>query len=652
MSNETQKISELLNTSIVSENTILPVVAAEGETNSIDIITLRSALLFDKAFETNEAGNAATSKNDSYFVYTDATKTAVLGWMNQGGDSYSPLLDINGAQIRFIAGQTIRGLDYFTNGVNSFADLRTLAPLYSGQRIKLKAWAAGEKTGGGEFIAVFGTATDDGGIIAAGNGYYWERVINGGLNPEMFGAIGNGVVDDSNSLSKFLLALANRARYLTSITFVPAIGYLNGIYRITKTITVDGGKVRLTTNTVGCIFCDPTGTYESTGCIKVTNNYLNSAFVGQYAALFENISFVTTGRTLTAIYAVRGDAASANNGACLHNVFKCSFKGFSKIFTHGPGGWGWNWVGCQFSDSTNLMVIENQDDTYERHSFDGCIFQNGGVAFTINNPDGKVYWKNGSMDYCAGAATITAGFIELNGHFEWSARTVDFITLLSSNAAASISGAMFIRNNISGSTYYVINQYQDKQVKVDNLVVISDGNYIASGVLSNKELLKGTIFAQNDASKSVLYHSSDENLISGTTSYPQVTLTNTTQFSYSVADGSLTISCSAGGQSGFLYLDVPVNNKKFYAYKMTASNTSNGSVFLEKTVLNANKDTIRTDTSSGTTSWAAGSSSVAGGTVTLLSLPAAAAFIRIRFNLSSMTTGSTFTISSLKTFTF
>jgi hypothetical protein len=57
---------------------------------------------------------------------------------------------------------------------------------------------------------------------------------------------------------------------------------------------------------------------------------------------------------------------------------------------------------------------------------------------------------------------------------------------------------------------------------------------------------------------------------------------------------------------------------------MTASNTSTGSVFLEKTVLNANKDTIRTDTSSGTTSWAAGSSSVAGGTVTLLSLPAAA----------------------------
>lgn len=204
MSNETQKISELLNTSIISENTILPVVAAEGETNSIDIITLRSALLFDKAFETNAAGNAATSKNDSYFVYTDATKTAVLGWMNQGGDSYSPLLDINGAQIRFIAGQTIRGLDYFTNGVNSFADLRTLTPLYAGQRIKLKSWASGEKTGGGEFVARFATATDDGGTIASGAGFYWERIFDSEIDVTFFGADPTGERDSYVSLMNAL----------------------------------------------------------------------------------------------------------------------------------------------------------------------------------------------------------------------------------------------------------------------------------------------------------------------------------------------------------------------------------------------------------------------------------------------------------------
>lgn len=276
MSNETQKISELLNTSIVSENTILPVVAAEGETNSIDIITLRSALLFDKAFETNEAGNAATSKNDSYFVYTDATKTAVLGWMNQGGDSYSPLLDINGAQIRFIAGQTIRGLDYFTNGVNSFADLRTLTPLYSGQRIKLKAWAAGEKTGGGEFIAAFGTAADDNGSVAAGNGFYWERdVSNNDITASMFG------LKASNTTREFgaavLAAMKKTQAQGGGVVKVPGGKYVvNSTIALTLTTNLDielTSGTTITINNAVDVFNITTGNFffRCTGGVFIVN---------------------------------------------------------------------------------------------------------------------------------------------------------------------------------------------------------------------------------------------------------------------------------------------------------------------------------------------------------------------------------------------
>lgn len=63
----------------------------------------------------------------------------------------------------------------FVGKSRSFAQLRTIRPLVDGQRILLNGWYEGSSLGGGEFEGKFGTATDDGGSIAAGDGYYWER---------------------------------------------------------------------------------------------------------------------------------------------------------------------------------------------------------------------------------------------------------------------------------------------------------------------------------------------------------------------------------------------------------------------------------------------------------------------------------------------
>lgn len=61
-------------------------------------------------------------------------------------------------------------------GVNSFDNLRNRRPNFEGEKVNLKGYYAGSTSGGGEFIGRMGTGTDDGGTVAAGNGFYWERV--------------------------------------------------------------------------------------------------------------------------------------------------------------------------------------------------------------------------------------------------------------------------------------------------------------------------------------------------------------------------------------------------------------------------------------------------------------------------------------------
>lgn len=436
MSNETQKISELLNTSIVSENTILPVVAAEGETNSIDIITLRSALLFDKAFETNEAGNAATSKNDSYFVYTDATKTAVLGWMNQGGDSYSPLLDINGAQIRFIAGQTIRGLDYFTNGVNSFADLRTLTPLYSGQRIKLKAWAAGEKTGGGEFIAVFGTAMDDAGTIAAGTGFYWERVVDESVTPEMFGAKGDGIADDSDALQAAMnscvdfvwqgnvgdtddhgtkinhaLLLKGQYRFTRTMIIPPylkmtavAQSYLadpkNNIVKFIPDFTLQDGYAFESLN------LDSTGTHTAkvdTYSASASDNRLLTRCPG---LLLENFSVIAGANTLLkGIFNFRLTHGAVLQRVCARITSKAAV-GANLTCT-----WNGSFRDCIFRTATLALTLKNNVTTW---LFDNCYFQttqgNNPLTWFTDFPEFYGYTTRQTWTACVAATWSSPHF--------------------------------------------------------------------------------------------------------------------------------------------------------------------------------------------------------------------------------------------------
>lgn len=103
MTNETSKISELNSATRIKESALIPVVNTNTETNNIDLSTLRSALWFENAYADIASGLAGTKKGESFFVYEDESKTTVVGFYNQGGDSYTPLLNEKNEQLKYFS---------------------------------------------------------------------------------------------------------------------------------------------------------------------------------------------------------------------------------------------------------------------------------------------------------------------------------------------------------------------------------------------------------------------------------------------------------------------------------------------------------------------------------------------------------------------
>lgn len=96
-----QKISDFNNADNVQEKSIIPIVTDTTETSSLTISSLRAALNFETAFATIQEGVDNTEKNDIFFVFEDTDRFSVLGFFNQGGGSYSPVLDGNNNQVSF-----------------------------------------------------------------------------------------------------------------------------------------------------------------------------------------------------------------------------------------------------------------------------------------------------------------------------------------------------------------------------------------------------------------------------------------------------------------------------------------------------------------------------------------------------------------------
>ncbi|UYL07501.1 hypothetical protein B9G69_010640 [Bdellovibrio sp. SKB1291214] len=101
--------------------------------------------------------------------------------------------------------------------VASVEELRKTRPTSSGITIKLRSWHKGLDVGGGEFVGSLASGKDDGGVVFAGSGFAWRRVVDdfNSLNIFDFGAIADGKTD---------AAAAIMAMYQWSKSNNPAIG--------------------------------------------------------------------------------------------------------------------------------------------------------------------------------------------------------------------------------------------------------------------------------------------------------------------------------------------------------------------------------------------------------------------------------------------
>jgi amylovoran biosynthesis protein AmsF len=86
--------------------------------------------------------------------------------------------------------------------IPSVEELRKTRPLFAGAKVKLKSWHEGFEVGGGEFVGTFDDAKDDEGVIFAGKGFHWRRVVEdfNRLTLFDFGAIADGKTDTAPAI--------------------------------------------------------------------------------------------------------------------------------------------------------------------------------------------------------------------------------------------------------------------------------------------------------------------------------------------------------------------------------------------------------------------------------------------------------------------
>ncbi len=146
-------------------------------------------------------GNFAQFIHDNAALIADPAHSMVVE-DNQGNTLFS-ITDVSRPNQSNFSQRLAQPNGYQLIGeIPSVDELRKTRPLFAGAKIKLKSWHEGLEVGGGEFVGAFGEGKDDGGVIFAGNGFYWRRVVEdfNRLTLFDFGAIADGKTDSAPSI--------------------------------------------------------------------------------------------------------------------------------------------------------------------------------------------------------------------------------------------------------------------------------------------------------------------------------------------------------------------------------------------------------------------------------------------------------------------
>ncbi|EMR1526160.1 hypothetical protein WJB62_000500 [Klebsiella pneumoniae] len=280
--------------------------------------------------------------------------------------------------------------------------------------------------------------------------------------------------------------------------------YINGIIKISKPITIDASKVCLI-GPATIVFSDSTN-WEGENAIKLVSfGNQNAAYTNCVGSTFESMNFFSE-KPINLFYA-ENKGESQNNPVCLLTISNCRFTCFDKVFQNGNGGWGWVWNNCGFDQCQYLLYLQNASDSYERFSFYGCVWQNGGTAFYVDNPNGKIYWDSGSFDYCVGIAFIKNGHVSVSGHLEFRNRSIPAVIITGEHSSFLFhNGSVFIAK--SNNQYYLFKQIIPNQVTLRDVTIVSDSIGVNNIFISNLDYVNSGLTFGSSVTQKILQNKS------------------------------------------------------------------------------------------------------------------------------------------------
>lgn len=263
---------------------------------------------------------------------------------------------------------------------------------------------------------------------------------------------------------------------------------VNGIIKLSKTIHIDASKI----NIVGpaTIYFSEESAEVEYGFILNNNSKKNVSFTNGVGSLFDSINFYSEAKIN--LFFASNLRASDSNPSCLINISQCRFTGFDKVFVNGAGGWGWNWDRCGFNECNWLLYLTQQMDSYERFSFSSCIWQNGGTAFYVNNPFGKIYWTAGSFDHCQGIAYIKKGYVSVSGHLEIKKINNPVVIIMADDSHFYFTGGSIYIISCK-NPFTLFKQFKDGQITLRDVNIMYDKTDDSEIKLSDMNILKDNV---------------------------------------------------------------------------------------------------------------------------------------------------------------
>lgn len=373
----------------------------ENVSTAMPISDLRDLLNFETAYDTTTIGLSKTKANQIFYVYADSQKLSVNPYYNRNGVAEA-VTDSSGNKLQYATLLFMQ--KWFTyygysliKEVPSFAALRTLPVLVEGQKVKLRGYYENTDVGGGEFVGHIGTATDDGGVVAAGSGFYWERVDKSPLYLTFFGANGTVAADDDAK---------NKAIAYCSVKNVDL--YIpNGKWFFSTPINWNPKRYSIIGD--GSALVDfsnlPSGSYGVT--IATETESAGNMWVSATHEL-TSIQFLgSAGRHFFKNDQVNGSSAPQVN------VRNLLINNFDDNVLFGNNQWCVCFSRCHFrgnsAGNTRFIVVNKTYNACENMRFDGCTFNGSNAALAIAHIAGtcEFTFDGCSFDYCHGVLTAT-----------------------------------------------------------------------------------------------------------------------------------------------------------------------------------------------------------------------------------------------------